>query len=106
VSDPAEGLLALAELERRLVAERRFEELAPLHDERDRLIAALPVPVGPAQAPVLARARALMHEAATLAAAARTELAAELAQLGRGRATARGYASAGLAAAPSVDRVA
>jgi hypothetical protein len=40
-----------------------------------------------------------------MAAAARVELAAELARLDRGRATARGYGAAGLVAAPSVDHV-
>jgi len=104
VTDPARRLLELAELEHRLVAEQRFDELGPLHDERDRVLALLPVPVAPRQAPLVARAQALLHEATALAAAARTELAAELARLDRGRATVRGYAPAGLATAPSVDR--
>ncbi len=105
MTDPASRLLELAELEHRMVAEHRFEELGPLHDERDRLIAALPAPLEPAQVPVVARAQAVLQQATALAAEARAELAAELAHLDRGRATARGYAPAGLAPAPSVDRV-
>lgn len=104
MTDPADRLLALAEAEHRLIAEQRFEELAPLHDERDRLLAALPATLAPHQRPVLARAHAVLQDASARAAAARAELAAELVRLDRGRATVRGYAPAGLAAGPSVDR--
>lgn len=105
MTDPAERLLALASAELRLVTERRFEELAAVHEERDRLIGLLPAPPAPHQRALVVRAQAILHEAAALAAVARTELAAELARLDRGRATVRGYVPAGLAAGPSVDRV-
>ena len=105
MTDPAERLLALATAEHRLVVERRFEELAAVHAERDRVIGRLPDPLAPHQRALVARAQAVLQEAATLAVAARAELAAELARLDRGRATVRGYAPAGLAAGPSVDRV-
>ena len=105
MSDPVQRLLELAEIEHTMVAEHRFEELAPVHDERDRVLATLPSPVAVRQEPALARAQALLHQATAMAAAARVELAAELARLDRGRATARGYGAAGLMAAPSVDHV-
>ena len=105
MTDPAERLLELAECERRLVTEHRFDELEALHAERDRVLALLPSPLAPRQEPLLARAQAILHEATALAAAARVELAAELTRLDVGRTTVRGYAPAGLAAAPSVDRV-
>lgn len=105
MSDPVQRLLELAEVEHRMVADHRFEELAPVHDERDRVLATLPARIPVAQEPVLARAQALLHQTTALAAAARVELAAELARLDRGRGAVRGYAPAGVAAAPSVDHV-
>ena len=105
MSDPVQRLLELAEIEHTMVAEHRFEELAPVHDERDRLLAALPPQVPVRQEPVFARIQALLHQTTALAAAARVELAAELARLDRGRDAVRGYAPAGLGGAPSVDHV-
>jgi hypothetical protein len=101
--DAADRLLVLAEHEQRLVAEQRFEELAPLHEERERLLAALPATLEPRQRPLVARAHAMLQDAAARAAVARDEVAAELARLDRGRATVRGYTPAGLAAGPTVD---
>ena len=107
MTDPAERLLGLAELEHRLVAEGRFDELAAVHDERDHLVASLPRGWRPdgRQASLVAHAQLLLAQATALALAARTELAAELARLDRGRATVRGYVPAGLAGGPTVDRV-
>lgn len=104
MSSPAGRLLALAEEEHRALAEQRFEDLEPLHAERDRLIAALPARVGPDQAPQLHHALALLQQATALAAAARAEIGTVLVRLDHGRATVRGYAPAGLRAVPSVDR--
>jgi hypothetical protein len=103
MTDPAQRLLELAEAECLLVREGRFDEIAPLQEERDAVIAALPVPVPVRSEPVLARARAVMHEAAHRAAAARVELAAELVAIDRGRQAARGYAPAGVGSGPTVD---
>lgn len=104
MSSPAERLLALAEEEHRALAEQRFEDLEALHAERERLIAALPARVGADQAPLLARAHALLQQATALAAGARAELSAELHRLDLGRAAVQGYVPAGLRVAPNVDR--
>ena len=104
MSDPADALLELAWAERRAVAEGRLDELAELHDQRDRLLAALPSPAAPAQAAVLQRALAVQGEVADLLRATRDAVAAELARVDQGRATLRGYAPAGLETAPAFDR--
>ena len=44
MSNPVQRLLELAELQHALVAEHRFEELAAVHADRDRVLATLPAP--------------------------------------------------------------
>ncbi|HEX2086649.1 MAG TPA: hypothetical protein VHF89_13280 [Solirubrobacteraceae bacterium] len=103
MTDPAEALLELAWAERRLAAEGRFDELGPLHDERDRVLAALPARPAPHQVPTLRRALAVHGEVADLLRATRDAVATELARVDQGRATLRGYTPAGAEAAPVFD---
>jgi hypothetical protein len=103
MSDPADALLALAEAERRLAAEGRVAELAELHAERDRALAALPARPEPHQVAVLRQALALQGEVADLLRATRDAVAAELARVDQGRETLRGYAPAGLGAGSVFD---
>jgi hypothetical protein len=104
MTDPAEALLELAWAERRLAAEGRIDELAATHDERDRLLAALPARPAPEQVAVLQRTLAVQGEVAELLAATREAVGAELARVDQGRATLRGYAPAGLEAARTFDQ--
>lgn len=103
MTDPAEALLELAHAERRLAAGGQVEELAELHGERDRLLAALPAAPAARQAEALRLALALQMETAGLLRGARDAVAAELARVDHGRETLRGYAPAGLEPARSVD---
>jgi hypothetical protein len=103
MTDTAEALLELAWAERRVAAEGRLDELAALHAERDRLLAALPERPAPDQVPVLQRALAVQAEVAELLRTARDAVAAELARVDQGRATLRGYAAAGVDAGPTFD---
>ena len=95
MTDPAEALLELARAERAAAAEGRLDELPALHDERDRLLAALPARPAPQQVPSLRRALAIQGEAAELLRTTRDAVAAELARVDQGRTTLRGYAAAG-----------
>ena len=104
MSDPANALLELAWAERRLAAEGRIDELAASHDERDRLLAELPLHPAPHQISVLQRALAVQGEVAELLAATRDAVATELARVDHGRATLRGYAPAGAEAARTFDQ--
>ena len=103
MTDPAEALLELAWAERRVAAEGRLDELADLHAERDRLLAALPARPAPHQVPALQRALAVQGEVADLLRAARDAVATELARVDQGRTTLRGYAAAGVDAGPTFD---
>ena len=103
MSDPADALLELAWAERRLAAEGRIEELAALHAERDRALAALPARPEAHQVPVLQRALAVQAEVAELLRATRDAVAAELTRVDQGRATLRGYTPAGTEARPVFD---
>ena len=94
MSDPADALLELARAERRLAAEGRIDELGALHDERDRLLAALPARPAAEQVPALQQALAVQGEVAELLRATRDAVAAELQRVDQGRATLRGYAPA------------
>jgi hypothetical protein len=104
MTDPADALLELAWTERKLAAEGRLDELAALHDERDRVLSALPARPAPHQVPALQRAVAAQAEVAALLRAARDAVAAERQRVDRGRATLRGYAPAGVQAGPVIDR--
>ena len=106
MSDPAARLLEIAEAEHRLATERRAEDLAPLQTERDRMIAALPPLLSPAQEDALRRAIALQQLTTAVLRAARDEIAAELQHLAKGRSTMRAYAPAGYGSAASVDAAA
>jgi hypothetical protein len=96
-------LLELAQLEDRLVDERRLDELETLYAERDRLIAALPDRLPETEIVVLQRAVDLQRYAIERMRAARDEVASELGHVDRGRATLRAYSPAGAATAPTVD---
>ena len=87
-----EELEALANAEALVVAEGCIEELAPLYDRREALIAALPSPLPAAAAEALRRALATQRTTATALSARRDAIGAELARLNRGRAGVRGYA--------------
>ena len=104
MSDPADAVLELAWAERRLAAEGRIDELAELHAERDRALAALPARPEPHQVAALQRAVAVQDEVAELLRATRDAVAAELLRVDHGRATLRGYTPAGSEAAPVFDR--
>ena len=101
--DPADALLELAWAERRVAAEGRVEELAALHAERDRLMAALPARPEPHQVPKLQRVLAIQAEVADLLRSARDAVAAELQRVDQGRTTLRGYAAGGAEAQPVYD---
>jgi flagellar protein FliT len=105
MTDPAEALLELARAELRAASEGRVDDLAELHDERDRLLAALPARPGPGQAATLTRALAVQGEVADLLRRTRDAVAAELQHVDQGRATLRGYAAAGLGAGRTFDSV-
>jgi hypothetical protein len=91
--DPWTGLLARATAERQLAAEGRWEELAESTAERVRIAAALgPAPVG-AKLALEALAVVQAELAATLA-AARAEIAREIAALPNARGAVAGYAAA------------
>ena len=96
-------LLSLAQAEETLVTQGRVEELAPLYDDRDRLIARLPDRLPPEEIAVLEEAVALQRVCAERLRAARDEVAAELQHLGQGRSTLRAYAPAGVRPARTVD---
>ena len=103
MTDPAEVILELAWAERRLVAEGRIDELAEVHEARDRALAELPAQPESHQVPVLQRALAVQGEAAALLSATRDAVAAELARIDQGRVTLRGYVPAGLEPARTFD---
>ena len=102
-ADPYSRLADLAERERTLVAEGRFEELDALGAVRERLIATLPERPPATARPALERAAALQREVTAALTAARDEVAAELRRLDLGRTTMRGY-GAGAPPATLVDR--
>ena len=88
-------LLELARAEEVLVAEGRTDDLAPLYDDRDRLIVQLPERLPASEVVVLEEAVAVQRRCAERLRAARDAVAAELARVDQGRATLRAYAPAG-----------
>ena len=84
------ALVALAERERALVAEERFEEAAVLARERSERAAALPAPPPDARAE-LERLAALQSILTAELTTARARIARELAALRRGGSALRGY---------------
>ena len=96
-------LLSLAHAEETLIAEGRIDELAPLYDDRDRLIAKLPERLPPDELAILEEAVALQRACAERLRGARDEIAGELQHLDQGRTTLRAYAPAGVRTMRTVD---
>jgi hypothetical protein len=96
-------LVALAEGERRLALDGRWDEVATASSER--LSAALALGAPPAEArPHLERLAELQAQITAVTATARTLTLRKLADMNRGRTAVRGYGAAGYAAArPAVD---
>jgi hypothetical protein len=101
MTSPWEELVALAERERDLVLEGRWEDLAAVSAERNRRSLALGTP-GPDDREPLERLAQLQHEIHAGTAAARAFTLQRLGKLQHGRTAVRGYA--GGASAPSVSR--
>jgi hypothetical protein len=85
---------ALAADEARLVADERFDALLGLYDRRDALLAAMPRPLPTEALEPLRRALSTQRATASVLAARRDALSAELGRLHRGRTGVRGYARA------------
>ena len=82
----------LAAEEAQLVADERFDDLAPLNARRAVLLAALPNPLPAAAAEPLRRALSTQRATATVLQARCDALGAELGRLNRGRTGVQGYA--------------
>lgn len=102
MTDPYRRLVELAVRERELVADGLFDELQGLIEDRDRLVASLPASPPAGARPALERAAELQAETTRALAVTRAALAGEIARLGAGRTTVRGYTPAAVAAG-SVD---
>ena len=81
----------LLERELELAGQGRFDLLAPLEQERDQLIAELPLDPPAAARGALERALALRHRLTVELLRGREELLAELGRLEHGRRVAQGY---------------
>jgi hypothetical protein len=102
VTSPWAQLVALAERERDLAAEGRWDEAAGAAAERVRRAAALPAPPPSARGD-LERLRALQDELSARLQLARAAVVSELGALRRGRGAVRGYAAAAGPRAATVD---
>ena len=92
VSDPYERILELGELELELVQGQRWEELAHLGAERERLIESLP-PLAPRDAREPLERAAVLQQRVSLELTRALALAREgLNRLDKGRRAAAGYA--------------
>jgi hypothetical protein len=87
-------LEALAAEEARLVADERFDALPAIYDRREALLAVLPRPLPRAALGPLQRALSTQRATASVLAARRDLVGAELGRLHRGRTGVRGYARA------------
>ena len=96
-------LMSLAHAEETLIAEGRVDELAPLYDDRDRLIAKLPERLPRDEVAILEQAVALQRACAEQLRSARDAVAGELQHLHQGRTTLRAYAPAGVRPARTLD---
>jgi hypothetical protein len=103
LSDPYERILELGERELELVQNQRWEELAALGEERERLIASLP-PLAPSSA------RGSLEQAAAMQQRVSAELTRALAiareglkRVDHGRRAAAGYAPPAVARRKLVD---
>ena len=98
VSDPYERILELGELELELVQGQRWEELAQLGEERERLIESLP-PLAPRMAREPLERAGLLQQKVSLELTRALALAREgIARVDKGRRAAAGYAP------PALDR--
>jgi hypothetical protein len=86
-----ERLLDLVRREAELVATGQLEEIEPLHDELDRLRAALPETPPADAAPLLEEALRLARASEGALAAALAETGAELARIGEGLRAVQAY---------------
>jgi hypothetical protein len=91
---PYQALVALAEEERALALDGRWDELSDLLDRRGAVMAALPADDPAAARPLLERALAAHAQAHAAMGAARAGLLAELGGAGHTRAAVAGYRSA------------
>jgi hypothetical protein len=92
LSDPYERILELGELELELVQGQRWEELARLGEERERLIASLP-PLAPSTARGPLERAAVLQRRVSAELTRSLALAREgLARVDRGKRAAAGYA--------------
>ena len=85
-------LEALATEEAQLVADERFDDLPAVYERRAALLASLPRPLPREALEPLSRALSTQRATATVLAARRDAIGADLARLHRGRAGVRGYA--------------
>lgn len=95
-------LLALAERERELAAEGRWDELVHAGAERAALAASLP-PAPPAARPVLERIAAVQQDLTAALLSARADTLRDLGTVRRGRGAVRGYAGGAAARGGWVD---
>lgn len=94
VGDPYERILELGELELELVQGQRWEELAELGSERERLIESLP-PLAPQTAREPLERAAVLQQRVSLELTRALALAREgISRADRGRRAAAGYAPA------------
>ena len=91
---PYQALVAMAEEERALALDGRWDELSDLLDRRGAVMAALPADDPAAARPLLERALAAHAQAHAAMGAARAGLLAELGGTGHTRAAVAGYRSA------------
>jgi hypothetical protein len=98
VTSPWEQLVALAERERELALEGRWEELAVAGEERLRRARALPAPPAAAREH-LVRLSELQAQISAAIASARAFTLRKIGSMDRGRTAVHGYGSAGRVAA-------
>jgi hypothetical protein len=97
---PWAQLVTLAERERELALEGRWEELAAAGEARLRAAEALPAPPAAAREH-LVRLSELQAQIAATVAPARAFMLRKIGSMDRGRTAVRGYGTAGRAAAPA-----
>jgi hypothetical protein len=92
--DPYQLLVALAEREHALVLGGDFDALDDLATQRDGVVAGLPEEPPASARPALTEAARIQAQTTAALEQARTRVAAQLAALDRGLATATGYSRA------------
>jgi hypothetical protein len=101
--DPYRELLEIAQRERELIREQRWEELSGLEPRRKQLMAVLPSPPPSGARALLEQVRDLVDANAASLATAIERTRDELVQLAHGRRAMHGYAGAPGAPARFVD---